>query len=364
MEVIQSARIPRSRSSRSFSSFVAVLLCALASLISGANADAGSEARAAFERGVEASRAARWQDARREFERSRDLVVKPSTLFNLAVADVRLGLGREALVALDAFERIATDQHAEMLERAYTLRAEAERLADAAKPAGERVRTLIEPPGLPPEGLRLFQQGRDAYADGDDKLAIASFERAHRLSPRAELLFDIGVVADRMRDDERAVAAFRGFVSALPDVPEAALAKKRIERLEQALREKQPTAVVVAEGSVPSEVGEPARPNPRAPRALLAVGAVLTAGALGSTFWWIDGIDRLDACRRPNEVCLNEAQIERHEGAAMGLTLGLGIAGAALLTGGAVWLARQKPRATIDSQLSRERFLLTARIAF
>jgi tetratricopeptide (TPR) repeat protein len=370
VEVIQSARMPRSGSASLFSArLISLLATALISFWlsfpEGARADAAGEARAAFERGVEATRAARWQDARREFQRSRDLVVKPSTLFNLAVADVKLGLGQEAIQALDAFQTIATDQHSEMLERAQALRAEAERLMDAAQPAVERARTLIEPAGASVETRRLFQLGHDAYADGDDKLALDSFESAYRLSPRAELLYDIGVVADRMRDDERAVSAFRRFVAVMPDVSEAALARKRIERLEQGLQDRRQTLVVAEENEPLPVAGQPvAQSNLRLPRALVAVGVLLTAGALGSAIWWADRSDKVDACHRPDEVCTNEAQVERQKRSAMGMTLGLGIGGVALMTGGGIWLARQKHAADVAVHASRERFELRARLAF
>lgn len=341
----------------------ALVASVLLSLTTTARADAGSEARAAFERGVEATREARWQDARREFEHSRDLVVKPSTLFNLAVADVKLGLGQEALRALDAFQVIATDQHAEMLARAKSLRAEAERLADAAKPVGERVRTLIEPTGLSPASLRLFSQGREAYADGDDKLALDSFEEAYQLSGRAELLYDIGVVADRLRDDARAITAFRGFVAEMPGVSEAALARKRIERLEQGQRERAAT-VVISDSSEPLPLAEQSRANLRPARALIATGVVLAAGALGSALWWADAADRVENCHRPDQVCTNEAQLDRHKAAAMATTITLAVAAVGLITGGSVWLAKRKHTPSVDVQANRERFELRVALSF
>jgi hypothetical protein len=97
-------------------------------------ADASDEARILFEAGVTASRAGRWREASEYFQRSLSLAEKPSTWFNLAVAEVKLGNGRAALRSLDAFEQIATpNDHAEMLQRATQLRADAEALR-AAEP--------------------------------------------------------------------------------------------------------------------------------------------------------------------------------------------------------------------------------------
>lgn len=365
MEVIQSACMPRSGPGGLFQVFVGAIFCVLLALPDGARADAASEARAAFERGVAATRDARWQDARREFELSRQLVVKPSTLFNLALVDVKLGLAQEAIRELDAFEALAGEPHAEMVERARTLRAEAERLMDASKPALERARSLLEPGTMSSDELRLFQQGHDAYAEGDDRLALDSFERAYRLNPSPELLYDIGVVADRMRDDGRAIAAFRRFVSAMPDASEAALARRRIERLEQGMQPRRP-AVIVGDESHAALAPEPASSqlSLRLPRALLSAGVVLAAGALGSTFWWMDRIDKFDGCHRPDEVCSNEAQVERQKRGAMVATGSLAISGLALVTGGGLLLAKKKRKANVDLQVSRERFALQLRAAF
>ena len=211
----------------------------LALSASRARADAEAEARKAFEQGVAASSAQRWEDARRASEHSLDLVVKPSTLFNLAVADLKLGLAQEALEALDRFEQLANPkQHAAMLERAAGVRAEAERSRDAARPAYERVRGLIEPNDLEAAARESYREGRDAYARGDDQHALEAFTRAQRESGRAELLFDIGIAADRLREDERAVDAFQRFVDLFPALPEAEEARRHLERLQRVLAEK------------------------------------------------------------------------------------------------------------------------------
>jgi tetratricopeptide (TPR) repeat protein len=322
-----------------------------------AQAADATQAREAFERGVEASREQRWQAARLEFQHSRALVVKPSTLFNLAVASLKLGRASEALEALAAFVLIANPaEHAAMLERAAALRADAERLEDAARPAGERVRALLEPAGLTPAQRTTFAAGRDAYARGDDKLALDAFSQAYEQSGRAELLYDMGVVCDRLREDERAIDAFRAFIEQQPQAPEAELARRRIERLEQVLRERsQPEqSLVAAEASTapeptrsPALPDAPPPPSLRAPRTLIVLGAAFAAASIGSGLWWADRNRASDACEARTPHCENADQINRQGSAAIGLTLAFDAAAITLMASGGAWLARRKRAARI-----------------
>jgi tetratricopeptide (TPR) repeat protein len=312
-------------------------------------ADADGDARKAFEQGVAASNEARWQDARRAFQHSLDLVVKPSTVFNLAVANLKLGLSQEALDALDRFEQLANrQQHAGMLERAATLRAEAERSRDAARPANERARGLIEPGNLSEEARASYAEGRDAYARGEDQRALEAFERAHRESGKNELLFDIGIAADRLRADERAIDALSRFVDLFPELPEAEQARRHLDRLNQVMAEQkraEPAATITArrEESAPSTAVQQSAPELGAPRSLLIVGAVLAAGAIGSAGWWIQRSGaREDRCLHDQQLCQNFEVVQREKRAAIGLTISLSVAAVGFLTGGGLWLHKRK----------------------
>ncbi len=71
-------------------------------------ADAGTlEARAAFKRGTELAKVARWDDARVEFERSYALKPHPITTYNIAFSDRAMGRPARALVL---FQR-ALEEH-------------------------------------------------------------------------------------------------------------------------------------------------------------------------------------------------------------------------------------------------------------
>jgi len=62
-----------------------------------------------------------------------------------------------------------------------------------------------------------FEAGRIAYEGGDYEAALGHFEAAYKRSGRPRLLYNIGLAADRVRENERALEAFRAYLAALPD---------------------------------------------------------------------------------------------------------------------------------------------------
>ncbi len=100
-----------------------VSLAMLLTLSARVHADAAQEARVLFDAGVGASGAERWDQARDYFKRSLALAQKATTLLNLAIAEVKLGLGHEALATLDTFDRVADPAlHADLIGPANELR--------------------------------------------------------------------------------------------------------------------------------------------------------------------------------------------------------------------------------------------------
>jgi hypothetical protein len=97
-------------------------------------ADQRRQARQLFREGVGYAREHRWGEALEYFRRSRALVARPTTLFNIGVALLRLGRPTAALDALDDYLRVADPErdakrveHArKMLEMALRTTAELE----------------------------------------------------------------------------------------------------------------------------------------------------------------------------------------------------------------------------------------------
>lgn len=330
-----------------------LLMLALVLPVTSVRADAKQEARTTFERGVEASRAQRWDEARTQFKRSLELLPKASTMFNLAVADIKLGLGREALEQLDAFEHAATEEHGEMVERARVLRPQAQALVESeqatAQSGGNQLSRNED--GLTDEVRRDVEQARENYARGHDRESLAGFERAYRISKRPELLYNIGVVADRLRDDRRAVRAYDKYVEALPDAPEAAVAQVRAEALRNAIEEREGREARAPERGWQPQQAVAEKPNLLLPRFLVISGVAVVATSAAYLAWLPSRIEDYDSCLRRSD-CSNERKIERSKQMAVraGPALwAVGAVGLGVVATGAVLLAKRK-RASPSSQ--------------
>lgn len=63
----------------------------------------------------------------------------------------------------------------------------------------------------------MYLEGRAAFDAGRYEDALRLFEAAYELSPRPEMLYNIGTTADRLRRNERALEAFEQYLEELPD---------------------------------------------------------------------------------------------------------------------------------------------------
>ena len=110
------------------------------------------------------------------------------------------------------------------------------------------------------EAKSLYQAGAIAFDQGRFQNALDSFQRAYALSKRPQLLFNIGVVSDRLRLDEQALQSFEQYLQLVPDGAEAANVRARIEVLRKTISERtQPAAA----GAAP-QAAQAAEPAPAA----------------------------------------------------------------------------------------------------
>jgi len=122
------------------------------------------------------------------------------------------------------------------------------------------------------EARGLYLAGAAAYEEGRFEESLAYFQRSYELSPRPELLYNIGQAADRSREDAIALDAFRRYLEAMPELPNRGALEGRIRVLEAAVERGTAAAppdsepVVEAEPPTPVVTAEPA-PEPTAPRA-------------------------------------------------------------------------------------------------
>lgn len=85
------------------------------------------------------------------------------------------------------------------------------------------------------EARHLFEAGQTAFEAGEFERALTYFEDAYRLSRRPQLLYNIGVAADRVRNDARALAAFRQYLRELPQSPNRREVEARVRFLENSV---------------------------------------------------------------------------------------------------------------------------------
>ncbi len=86
--------------------------------------------------------------------------------------------------------------------------------------------------GVDEEARSLFEAGRTAFSHGRFDDALEHFTRAHELSGRHELIFNIAVCLDRLRRDAEAAAAFRSYLDEMPDAENRGEVEGRIAQLE------------------------------------------------------------------------------------------------------------------------------------
>jgi tetratricopeptide (TPR) repeat protein len=82
---------------------------------------------------------------------------------------------------------------------------------------------------------KAFTTGTRAYANGEFKTALTSFQRAYELTGSPDLLYNIATVSDRMRRDQQALEAYEGYLEARPKSADREHVESRIDVLRAAI---------------------------------------------------------------------------------------------------------------------------------
>jgi tetratricopeptide (TPR) repeat protein len=85
------------------------------------------------------------------------------------------------------------------------------------------------------QAKKAFAAGTRAYANGEFKTALTSFQRAYDLTDSPDLLYNIATVSDRMRRDEEALEAYEGYLEARPKSADREHVESRIDVLRAAI---------------------------------------------------------------------------------------------------------------------------------
>jgi len=144
------------------------------------------------------------------------------------------------------------------------------------------------------------------------------------------LRFNIGAAAERLRHDARAIEACEAYLAAMPDAPNAASVRSRLE----ILRRSAPAVVNAADTSVTTtdaatdatntdaSAGDAHQSSAHAAdesasgggpnMGLLVNGALSLAGAVGSAVYWADRASvRSDCGGAQGVACLNADTLDR-----------------------------------------------------
>ena len=95
------------------------------------------------------------------------------------------------------------------------------------------------------EARRVFEAGEVAFTAGHYADALGYFKRAHELSQRPALLFNIALCADRLRDDDAAIDAYERYLAEVPLAANRREVDDRLEALRAARTRREAAAHVV-----------------------------------------------------------------------------------------------------------------------
>lgn len=123
-----------------------------------------------------------------------------------------------------------------------------------------------------------YQAGVVAFDAGSYEAALDLFRGAYELSPRPQLLYNIGTTADRLRRNAEAVEAFEAYLEQAPNATNAESVRRRLEVLrEEIARQRALEEAAAAAGSAEPDEASESRSRRRR-RWGGAIAAVLAVG--------------------------------------------------------------------------------------
>jgi tetratricopeptide (TPR) repeat protein len=99
------------------------------------------------------------------------------------------------------------------------------------------------------EARALFDAGRVAFVDERYDDALGYFQRAHELSGRDELLYNIASALDRLDRDPEALVQYEAFLTAVPDAENRTDVELRVRLLRERLTRDEDAAASAAAAS-------------------------------------------------------------------------------------------------------------------
>jgi len=96
------------------------------------------------------------------------------------------------------------------------------------------------------EARQQFDDARLAFAEGRNEVALAAFQRAYALSGHPALLYNIGLVHDRLRNDREALSSFEQYLEEIPEAENRVSVESRIRVLRESIEREDALAASAA----------------------------------------------------------------------------------------------------------------------
>jgi tetratricopeptide (TPR) repeat protein len=167
------------------------------------------------------------------------------------------------------------------------------------------------------EARMLFEAGRVAYTAGRFDDALGYFKRAHEISGRAVLLYNVGSAADKLRQDAVALDAFRRYLEAVPNAENREEVEARVRVLEGVVTAAQARTTTPPNGATP-----PATTPPAATPAATTPPAATPPAATATTAPTVGTSSAPATSAVPTPAATAAAAQSAGDGAAVSATLG------------------------------------------
>lgn len=123
-----------------------------------------------------------------------------------------------------------------------------------------------------------YQAAVVAFDAGSYEAALDLFRGAYELSPRPQLLYNIGTTADRLRRNAEAVEAFEAYLEQAPDASNAESVRRRLEVLREEIARQRALEEAAAAATATDEPAPESRSRRRRRVIGGVIGAVLVVG--------------------------------------------------------------------------------------
>jgi tetratricopeptide (TPR) repeat protein len=206
---------------------------------------------------------------------------------------------------------------------------------------------------LEAEARANFEAGRIAFVDGRFADALPYFERAHELTGRPELLYNIGVCRDRIGHDVEALEAFEAYLAAIPDAANRSEVEQRIETARLRVARMAAGAGEPSEDRADPDADEVA-PRSADPTGWIVVGAGAAAAAAGAALVGVGASDRagIEASMGTLSWSDASARASSADGLAIGGAIGLGVGVGLAALGLGLALSVAEPEAPARVEIS------------